>query len=63
MLDNFSLPFCEMTDIEQPTGGIPKNDTCAYESGYALLSSGAYLFPMFIQMPVRCPLICETLSG
>jgi hypothetical protein len=47
-----SFNFCDLTEIEQPTGGEKRNDTCNPKQGYALISSEAYIFPMFIRAPV-----------
>lgn len=46
------FPFCEISLIEQPLGGKKKNATCPVEKGYALITSGGGVVPMFIRAPV-----------
>ena len=50
--ETFTGNFCEMSDIEQPTGGKKRNATCPPEEGYALITSLGYIMPMFINAPV-----------
>jgi hypothetical protein len=47
--------FCEMSRIEQPLDGMPpRNETCPPVKGAALITSVAYVPPMFIR-PVSTP--------
>ena len=50
--ETLPLDFCELAEIEQPTGGKKRNDTCHPQPGYALITSEAYIFPMAIRAPV-----------
>ncbi|KAI1461187.1 hypothetical protein F4805DRAFT_415008 [Annulohypoxylon moriforme] len=48
----FTMPFCNMSLIEQPLGGRPKKDeTCPPEEGYALVKSMGYVMPMVLRTP------------
>ena len=48
--ESTSFEFCEMSNIEQPLHG--KKATCPPKEGFALISSPAYVFPMFLNVPV-----------
>ncbi|KAM0715194.1 hypothetical protein Q7P37_009659 [Cladosporium fusiforme] len=50
--ETVEVDFCEVSEIDQPLGRkSDRNGTCPPEKGYALLSSAAYVVPMFFSTP------------
>jgi hypothetical protein len=47
----FTVPFCNMTQIEQPLGG-KKDVTCPPEKGWALITTMGYTAPLLMSSPV-----------
>ncbi|KAI4866794.1 hypothetical protein F4820DRAFT_446670 [Hypoxylon rubiginosum] len=45
------IGFCEVSQIEQPSGGKERNATCPPEEGYALITLEGYVMPMFFGTP------------
>ncbi|KAI0521842.1 hypothetical protein F5B22DRAFT_643428 [Xylaria bambusicola] len=45
------MPFCDLTEIEQPLGGGKRNETCPPVEGHALLTSPGYAWRMFFGAP------------
>jgi hypothetical protein len=59
--ETWTPQFCDMTEIEQPTGG-KKNVTCPPVPGYALLTSPGYVWPLMFHNSVRCSQTCLFVS-
>lgn len=56
--ETVTVDFCEVSEIEQPSGGgRRRNETCPPVEGYALISSPAYVVPMFFSTPVSAYLV------
>jgi len=51
--ESFLFDYCEYSNIMQPTGGEKRNVTCPPEKGWALIETLAYIWPMFLRVPVR----------
>ncbi|KAI1371191.1 hypothetical protein F4677DRAFT_436223 [Hypoxylon crocopeplum] len=49
--ESLAIDFCDMSEIEQPLGGMKTNVTCPPQEGYALISSMGYVMPMFFSAP------------
>ncbi|KAH8165903.1 hypothetical protein CIB48_g2344 [Xylaria polymorpha] len=46
-----TVPFCGVSDIEQPLGGEKRNETCPPVEGHALITSPGYAWRMFFGAP------------
>jgi len=51
-----SMPFCNLTAIEQPLGRWQKA-TCPPVPGPAMLTNFGYVIPMFFHVPVSAPIL------
>ncbi|KAI0191646.1 hypothetical protein F4808DRAFT_443680 [Astrocystis sublimbata] len=46
-----TIPFCDVSEIEQPLGGEKRNETCPPVEGFGLISSPGYVWRMFVNFP------------